>query len=605
MNIDDLKQGSIDENGAKNIKPTVIENPNLKSKAPQKREQREIDPAKEFGLKSTRQLDQEDPDKRVYEDKIFDDIDRTIDRKRKEFSDFEELYDQADGDVSYDDIVDMENGFDPIAMLNDPPKPGHIRVPLEQKKKMLEEQGYSEDEINRILNIRKTEKPVKTEAPEKEDTDNMELEYTNEDIDETEELEREILEGIPEEEHAVEAPADKVEHLAPHVVSADEYDTPTDNSKALEEIPDTQIIVENRDEDKDLEDLDEDVVDDGEDEITKNRLALLKESANSKIRPITQKFDISTFSISKSPVNVNNVKPFHAAKRGDWVLMSTGIPITMTAFKGTELDILVSDRTQRNNLQLIREQYSLFYNHLEDPYKPADLEAWTKCIAVTDIDNLYACAYRASFEGVNFLPYDCQNPKCNNSFVTDSIPFMDMVKFKNDEAKKKFNEIFESPHTEKSAQFKVEVVPVSDQYAFGIRMPSIYDVVFVMNMLDDDFKEKYQDVIAIAPYIDSMYYIDAEHSMLNPINVKSFRNNVVKSTKAKIITLAKIIKNLSSDEYNLIKIYTSKITDTDDEITFKMPSVTCEKCKSEIPEQDYTASQLLFLRHHLASLVNG
>lgn len=614
MDINELKTGrKIDTNGFDGVV-----DPNLQRKPPQKKEVREIDPVKEFGLKSQAELDREDPEKRVPEDKIYDDFDKMIERKREEAANFEDLYEQSEGDVTYQDVVDMENGFDPIAMMKNPPRPGHINTTLEDKKNILRKQGFNEEEIEEYLagnNRRQTDaqpqsvRPVKSQPKE-------ELEYENDEVDEDTELEREIMETIPDESEYQQKPfRDEVENPVKDfepvsVISKDKYDEPIDNSNVMPEIPDHQIDIECRSEDDDLKALDSDVDISAEDEITKKRLQLLKDGINSKIRPVANKFDISTFTISKSPVNVNSsIKQAEIAspvKHGDWVLFGSNRPITMRSFRGSELDLLVRDNGQNRNLyNIVREKYGLLYNHIEDPYKPADLDAWAKTVAITDIDHLYACVYRASFEGVNFLPYDCQNPKCNHSFVTDNVPFMDLVKFKDDDAKKKYERIFNQPLTSEHNKFESEIVPISDTFAFGLRMPSLYDVVFVNGLLDAEFKEKYEDVTGIAPYVDTMWYIDIANSSLHPLNVKQYRDNVVKTTKAKIITLAKIIKELTSDQYNLLRIYISKITDKEDGISYRLPAVTCEKCKNEIPETEYSASQLLFLRHHLASLVNG
>lgn len=627
MEIKDLRNDNYDASNYEIENPNLVRNPPKKS-APAKREFREIDPVKELGLKTKPEADKE-KNKSAVDGKAYSDMDKAIERRIQEVENFNDVYDQLEGDVTYEDLVELDNGFDPLALLNNPPRPGHTNVTIEQKKKMLRDKGYSEEEINNIIyrsDPQKSEnRPKNTVNKPQQNVENTskDIEYQNDDIDEIEELEKEILAGIPDEEDIGETPYDTEEYVTAKspesndyydnnkivTIKKDEYDSPVDNSDVMPEIPDKQINVDGRNEDDDLKALDEEVEVSGEDEVTKKRLELLKQSINSKIRPIAKKFDISMFTISKEPVTVNSsIKRAEIAspvKYGDWVLMGSERPVKMRSFKGTELEILVTDRNSRNNIQLVREQYGLLYNHIEDPYKPIDLDAWAKSTAVTDIDNLYACAYRATFEGVNFLPYDCQNPKCNHSFVTDSVPFMDLVKFKDEKAKKKFDSIFSKAPAKSNNSFKVDITPVSDTYAFGLKMPSIYDVVFVNAMLDNDFKEKYRDMLGIIPYIDKMYYIDTANSRLNPINIKEYRDNVVKSTKAKIITLSKIIKELTSDQYNLLKIYTNAITEEDSGMSYKLPSVTCEKCKSEIPESEYSASQLLFLRHHLASLANG
>lgn len=602
INIDDLANGNFADNGFDEVDPNLAKNPPKGNRRPLRGSVREIDPVKEYGMKSQKELDIEDDDKRVPEDKIFDDFDKMLERKEEEYDKFSDIYDQTEGNVEYEDIVEMEDGFDPIAMMANPPRPGHANISVEQKKEMLRQRGLSEDEINKILGIRtkKSAEANKT-APQPQEK----IEYENDEVDEDELLEKEIEEGIPlYNEPAVQ---DTIQPKAPTVMEfPSPTDTPVDNSVAAPKAPTTLADTEDT-EDDDLKALDDDFAStDSEEEITKHRLELLKEDINKKIKPVGSNFNITGFTISKQPVSLSSIlgrKQHQPVKTGDWVLPCSERSITMTSFNGSDLDVLTSERRNRNTLQAIREVYGVFYNHIVDEYKPADLESWAKTIAVTDIDHLYACAYRATFEGVNFVPYDCPNPKCNNSFVTNSLPFMDMVKFKDEKAKEQFNRLIDQPSTPEHAQFKLDIIPISEDFAFGVSMPTLYNVAFINAMLDDKFKEKYAAALNIAAYVEGIYYI--ANGTLQPISVKTYSNNEVKSTKAKIITISKIIKELNSDQYNALRVHINSITENEDGISYIMPAVTCEKCKTEIEETILTASQLLFLRHHLASLVNG
>ena len=634
MDINELRTGNAAENKQMtDQQPTggaAVVDPNLQKNPPKKQAghapQRKIDPVKEYGLKSQDELDRENPDLRVPEDKIYDDLDKMVERENQKFENFNDVYEQSEGQLTYDDYVDMNDGFDPVDMLKNPPKPGHITMSEEQRKSLqaAKERERLERESDAAMaeeNIRSfPQQPATHNAPAQE-----EITYENDEVDEDAELEKEIMEAIPDEADMMEETPN--EHPAPasyyqvpeseqiqqkvEMPTKDDLDNPVNNSNVLEDIPDTQMNAEGRSEDDDLKALDDDTEESTEDEITKRRLELLREGVRSKVHPITKKFDISTMKISEKPVSVNNTltkqrKSVGSVKTGDWVLPGSKRPVTMTKFKGSELELLVNDRRNRNQLNAIREQYTALYDHIVGPYKPADVEAWAKCTAVTDIDHLYACAYIASFEGINFLPYDCPNDKCNHSFVTDSVPFMDMVKFKDDKTKNQMMNLLNQQPTKANARFESEIVPISDVFAFGIHMPSIYDVVFVNAMLDDDFRTKYRDVIPVAPYISGMYEIEAENGLIRPLYIKEYRDNIIKTTKAKIITLAKVIKELTSDQYSMLRIYTNEITgDENQPFTYRMPAVTCPKCKTEIPESEYSASQLLFLRHHLASLANG
>ena len=123
--------------------------------------------------------------------------------------------------------------------------------------------------------------------------------------------------------------------------------------------------------------------------------------------------------------------------------------------------------------------------------------------------------------------------------------------------------------------------------------------------LDDNFIIKYNDMIALATCVEQIFFIDRNANELKPIAVKEYKNDPKKTLKAKIITLAKIMKELTSDQYQLVKIYVEKLTGVESEITFKIPAINCPKCGKEIEESEYSAAQMVFIRHHLASLVNG
>ncbi len=61
---------------------------------------------------------------------------------------------------------------------------------------------------------------------------------------------------------------------------------------------------------------------------------------------------------------------------------------------------------------------------------------------------------------------------------------------------------------------------------------------------------------------------------------------------------------MNSDEINAIKAYMEGINNKNRLITYIMPATTCPHCGTENPENETTASAMLFLRNQLAALVN-
>ena len=606
----------------RNVPSESLPNPNLKRKKPAPvpksnkptGQVREVDPSELLGLKSKAQMYRESNESAPPEEKVFGEFDKAIARKTEEAKLAQDLYDQTEGNVTKEDLNDII-GFDPDELLAHPPKPGkeHTRVEDPNAKKANSStpnktvtiHGDAPQDVNLTIDDLKASRET---APQ----------YINEEPDITEEdIMKDIEAGIPEEYDEVEEDQSYMEN-DDYSDNADdevleekeENDEPLNKSDILQPIPEKKSFID-RSEDDDLKALDEedDSTTDDDTALNDHRMELLKNDVKKKITP---KFvnNIAGFSISKKPISISNATSATKKQHGkvaDWVLPGSERIISMRELTGTEIETLLSTGNARNKLNTIREQYQVLYDHVVDPYKPDDVEAWAKLISVVDVDHLYAAVYRASFEGKNFIPYDCpDNKKCKNSFLSDNVPFMDMVKFRDDKAKEHFNSLINSVPTGKYATYNTEVYPVSDVYALGFKEPSIYDVVFVSAYLDDAFINKYTDIMAIAPYIDGMYFIDQASKSLRPIYVKEYPNDVVKSTKAKIITLSKIVKDLTSDQFNMIAMYANDIIgDKNNEITFRIPETHCPKCGAKIEEATYTASQLLFLRHHLTALVNG
>lgn len=603
------------------IPSETIKNPNLNrttSKIPQvhkpdARTVKPVDPSELLGLKSKAQMYRESNESAPPEEKVFGDIDKAIDRKVEQVQMAQEIYDQTEGDVTAEDLNEII-GFDPDDLLAHPPKPGKEYTRVDPKThKMVggtntkapekhvtihgsdKEDNSSNDNVIDINDLKPTSE---TQTPV----------YVNEEPDQTEdEIIRDIENAIPEEYEEVDD--DNTSTIEPDVQNTvpEEKNEPRNMSDVLQPIPEKKSFID-RSEDDDLKALDDDDSTDDDASLNDHRMELLKNDVKKKITP-TFVSNIAGFSIAKKPITLTNARSAHkeSGRVADWVLPASDRIISMKELSGPEIETLLSNGNARNKLNTIREQYQVLYDHVVDPYKPGDVESWAKLISVVDVDQLYAAVYRASFEGKNFIPYDCPDTKkCKNSFLSDNVPFMDMVKFKDNNAKNHFNKLINSTPTDKYGTYNTEVYPISDIYAFGFREPSIYDVVFVSAYLDDAFIQKYQDIMAIAPYVDGMYFIDRSSSSLKPIYVKEYPNDIVKSTKAKIITLSKIVKDLSSDQFNMIAMYANEIIgDKTDEITFRIPETHCPKCGAKIEEASYTASQLLFLRHHLTALVNG
>lgn len=419
----------------------------------------------------------------------------------------------------------------------------------------------------------------------------------------------------------------KMNEAAEELGASLKIDEETGNVEVTAKVMDSIPLVETKEEKKDSnddivipesnpvedieEELEKELMEDDdmdkleEDEETDEKIQeRFKKSVIEKVKPITKKFDISTFSISNKKIPFSNATKsatthYRSAK---WALMSTGRPITMRSFKSTELDALSNTGNEPTRYMSIKKMYNIIFDHIMDP-KPKDVEEWAKVNSFLDLEHIWFAIYRACFEGSNFIPTDCSDTvKCRNVFLSDNVPIKDNVKFADESAKKKFNRIINSDSNVTSLMYTSEVIPVSDDYAIAFKEPSIYNVAFESALLDEDFIEKHQDLVSIISYIDKIYKINHEAQTLEEIDLPVFPNNKTKTFKTKVLNYAKVIGTLDSDQYRFILTVVDQINKRGDELTYVYPEMSCPKCGATIPERRVNAQRMVFLRHQLVAL---
>lgn len=328
-----------------------------------------------------------------------------------------------------------------------------------------------------------------------------------------------------------------------------------------------------------------------------------KKSIRDKIKPVTVPFDISTYSLTTNAVAFSNstqaqTTHFRSAK---WALMSTGRPITMRSFKSTELDAMNAGNRTDSRYMAVKKQYQIIYNHILDE-KPATVEGWAKVNSFLDLEHIWFSMYRACFEGSNYIPNDCSDStKCRNVFLSEDVPIMDMVKFKDKSAKKRFFDILNKESNETSKMYVSEVVPISNDYAVALREPSIYNIVFETTLLDEKFLEANQDLVSILAYVDNIYKIDHVNHSLVPIKVPYIPENESKTYRARIKTYSKILDTLTSDQYRYVFTLVDHINNRGDDVTYIYPETNCPKCQKVVPETARSAQNMVFLRHQLVT----
>lgn len=304
--------------------------------------------------------------------------------------------------------------------------------------------------------------------------------------------------------------------------------------------------------------------------------------------------DLSKFKIRRKPVSYSKLLAERATNTtakekehiSSWILPNSGRTITLREFKGTDLDSLNSDDDSLNALQRLTRFYSTIYRHVVDPNKPTTLEAWLKSVSLLDVSHLHFAIYKASFEQSNYVTEICNNKKCLSMDLVKH-PIMDMVKFKDEETKKKYMDIFNKKESSTPSTIEETPVQINDKYVFGIRFPSIYHSLFESTQISRNIAIKHQALLANMAFINSIYSIDSEAQELVPIDFKpdssSFKNTVV--NKFKIIV--RVLKEFTPDEFAYLQRAIIKLSndqfETPGDITYGYPESKCSKCGSVIP----------------------
>ena len=299
----------------------------------------------------------------------------------------------------------------------------------------------------------------------------------------------------------------------------------------------------------------------------------------------------------ESITNVFKTKEVTASK---WVLPFTGITILMKELLGADLErlrMVMQANDARSTLQIV-------YDNIVSP-KPS-FDKWLNSIAGMDYEHLFMAVYVASFNGSNHMPIDCTNKNCKEkSYITDDIPFTELVSYKDDTAKAKFMKLYKEEPSESKGLKAAEIIAISEDYAIGLCVPTLYGAMIEPGYFTDDFIRKHASVISLLPYIDKMYVIDNNNKQLVPIEYKDYPLDPGKTAKSKAVKYGKIFATLTSDEITTLRACVQAVGDNEDIISYKQPSTTCPHCGHQNPEvENVNPSSLVFLRNQLGLLMN-
>jgi len=426
------------------------------------------------------------------------------------------------------------------------------------------------------------------------------LDFMNDDIEEENDSDDEEVYDVEEDE--TDSVLEDVEISTDDTIEEeieDEDDVETPNI----DIGTDEVSTETNYDDESVESEQVTASDKSEEEV----LNQLRTLATEKLKPASMRMDISSFTIMKKPIN--NVTPIFKSQKSKvskWVLPVQEVIVKMKEFSGSDLEKLreYSDGSNADSLDALNRRFHLIYDHIVSP-KPQAFNNWLKSTPVDDVDHFYFAIYIASYNGANYLPQDCINDTCKETFISDDIPIMDMVKFKTDEDKEKFMKIYSSETVIANTEgaFATELVPVSDSLAIGFKKPSIYNA-FELSAIDQRVRDKYSSLINYIPYIDQLYYIDAVNNSLVPIGYKMYQNDIRKTVESKLQKYSKILNTLTTDEFAPIINYTRELSVPYTGLHYVYPGVNCPKCGTKTNDMDARAEELVFTRYQLGALVN-
>lgn len=330
----------------------------------------------------------------------------------------------------------------------------------------------------------------------------------------------------------------------------------------------------------------------------------LQKLATEKLKPVSKQLNISSFTILKKPVaNTASMIKDTTSRVAKWVLPTQESVVLMKEFSGSELEKMREYSENSRSFDALNRRFNMIYSHIMSA-KPASFDVWLKTTPFDDVDAYFFAIYVACFKGSNYLPADCINPSCKETFLSDDIDIMRMVEFDNDAAKKKFVELYQSEaNVAGKGIYCTEVVPLNNKIAVSFRQPSIYNV-FEIASLDDKTRTEYSAIIDYIPYIDTVYAIDIQNQTLVPIGYKMFADNNQRTVRSKIQKYNSLFATLSVDEFALIKSYVKAIADKDTGIHYVYPEIECPKCHNTTEKQRTTAEELVFTRYQLGTLVN-
>lgn len=373
-------------------------------------------------------------------------------------------------------------------------------------------------------------------------------------------------------------------------------------AKASEDYEESDNTLDDMIKDLGLDEEEEDVIDTEEETVEELRERF--KASLSGVKITRNPIDLSKFQIAKEPVssamvlnNIGNV----TKKKCDHPLLHSRRNMTFEECSGPELDALRKTINNSNGVNGVIASLRFVYNHNVDANKKS-FEAWCKSIRTEDIESLYFGMYKACYGDTNLIARtDGGDKACNKTSLIDT-PIKDMLKFKDDDAEKLYNDLMMQDTTNPGDKVSSQTMIISDDFVISYSDPTLYSTFIQYATLKPEITKKYSDQLNTMAYIDGFYRIDYANNQLIPIAVKEYPKNINKTVMSKLQTYTAILKTLTNDQYNVM---IAKLNDIvgEPKISYIYPEATCPECGNTISEESVDSMlNLLFTRAQLVQV---
>lgn len=466
--------------------------------------------------------------------------------------------------------------------------------PEDLDEELEEDDDYEDENIEIVMGKEEYEDRVVDTTVKESTPVEKEEEKIEEKQNENELAHQKKMEDMFTKNTKVVKPAAPLEEVNLKDVSKDDFNIDPEDFADVDELSEEEIKSKEKEQDK----------------LAKEGLSNLRNEILDKIVNTANKFNVSTFRISKKTTSLQEVlnkskKNKLVKSTATWALMNVGRPYTSSALTGPEIVMMATaDEGQNSPYISNQQQLRVLYNHDENPFKPATFESWCKTIPYSDIDEMFMAAFVATFNKANYLPYTCENNKCMNMELKDQPDIRGkMVKFKNDKVKERFESIVNTPCSpENSIEYETVVVPINDSIAIGFKLPSIYNMLIELRSVSPKFLEKYAAIVTVIAYIDTIYMVKPDTEEFSPVDYKQYPGDVAKTFKSKIANYARILNTFDTNEFNVLIAYTNSIGGKENDITYVVPEEKCSKCNHVIEERQTTGKDLVFTQQRLVDI---